>query len=144
MQASEIDRILHSFENFGGIFPADKLPECKKGKFYIINSAPSSDSGKHWLAVYIATVPEFFDSLGHSPGFYHINFEDLLVEQGPTYMYNSRRLQNYGSSVCGQFCIYYILSRIQGNTMDDIVSRFDSHNLRNNDISIVKFYEYFE
>ena len=139
MQASEIGRILHSVENFGGIFPADKLTECKKGKFYIINSAPSSDPGKHWLAVYIATVPEFFDSLGHSPGFYHIKFEDLLVE-----MYNSRRLQNYGSSVCGQFGIYYILSRIQGNTMDEIVSRFDSYNLRNNDISIVKFYDKFE
>ena len=140
MQSSQINEILQNVQNFGGVFPADQITECELGKFYIINSAPSNDPGIHWLAVYLTKVPEFFDSLGHSPMFYQFNFEDLMISHGPKYMYNTRRLQNYGSSMCGQYCIYYIISRAAGYSIEEIVQRFDHSNLRNNDTHIENFY----
>ena len=123
MRASEIRKLLGGVENFGGVIPADWVKECESEKLYIINSAPSSDPGKHWVAVYLTTVPEFFDTLGHSPEFYRNKFEDFMIEHGPKYVYNPRRVQNYGSSLCGQFCIYYIMSRIRGNPMGEIVKK---------------------
>ena len=135
--------MLKTFDDFGGVFPADKICELVQGKFYVLNSKPSNHPGEHWVAVYLSEVPEFFDSLGHSPEYYASGFEELLIDHGPMYMYNTRRLQNYGSSACGHFCIYYIISRMKGNCIREIVEKFAQYDMSANDEKVVKFYNKF-
>ena len=97
-------------------------------------------AGSHWVAVYMAKVPEFFDSLGRSPSFYYKEFEYFLIKHGPNYIYNSQRIQNYGSEVCGQYCLYYVLQRSMGYFMREIIQQFSSTRLEYNDTRIQEYY----
>ena len=139
MYASEIFRIVKTVESFGGIMSSDMLDMCKPNKFYIVNSDPSNKPGKHWFCVYLTSVPEFFDSLGHSPTYYSKDIERLLIQNGPDYIYNSQRLQNYDSILCGQYCIYYIIMRAMGYSINGIVNNFSKTHLKCNDQSIITF-----
>lgn len=132
MDNHEIARILEGMSQFGGVFPADEIYNLQKNKFYIVNADPSFMPGTHWLAMYMSDVPEFFDSLGKSPSFYHIEFEYALINRGPNYIYNARRVQNYGSDMCGMYCIYYVLKRSAEFSMRYIVNEFDSLDYNDN------------
>ncbi len=108
--------------HFGSILAADQLHHIKSDKFYIINTANSHEKGKHWVAVYMGDIPEFFDSLGKRPGYY--NFEHLMIRHGPAYLFNSHQIQADGTSTCGQFCIYYIYKRCLGYSLSEIANDF--------------------
>ena len=52
---------------FRGVHPIDRLPKLKKGA-YVINTAPSTHPGQHWVAVYGEdTKMDYFDSYGRYP-----------------------------------------------------------------------------
>ena len=141
MDTVELVQALKNVKHFGGVLPADRLGLCQRNKLYIINTDPSDKLGTHWVAVYLCAIPEFFDSVGHHPTFYHEVFEQLLIDFGPNYRYNNKRLQNYGSNTCGQYCIYYVMSRIMGYSLHNIVHRFQCSNLQLNDMNVIKFYK---
>lgn len=138
LNTDQIIRALQEINQFGGVIPSNKLPQNVRNKFYVINTDPSYMPGKHWVAVYTAKVPEFYDSLGRPPSFYNKDFEYFLINHGPNYIYNSQRIQSYGSSVCGVYCIYYVLKRSMGYSIKEIVQEF-STDLENNDRKIEKF-----
>lgn len=138
MNTTQILDALQCVKQFGGVIPADKLPDKPKHKFYIINTDPSYLPGKHWVAVYMCKVPEFFDSLGHAPTYYNKEFENFLINHGPNYVYNSQRLQNYGSDICGLYCIYYVLKRSSGISLKKLVQNFN--NLDYNDIKVREYF----
>lgn len=143
MDNLEISQALQDLSSFGGARPADILPRDGHYKFYVLNTDTSDRRGKHWVAVYLNPYqPEFFDSLGHSPVFYHKEFEYLLINHSPNqpnYLYNSKRLQQFGSNVCGLYCIYYIVLRDRGYSMHDIVNTFTGR-LDVNDELVKNFY----
>lgn len=141
MNTKEINNALRYLRNFGGVLAADQLPMIQvKGKFYIINTDPSTKPGKHWIAVYMDETPEFFDSLGQAPSTYKKEFEYFLINHGPEYIYNTQRIQNYGTDKCGEYCIYYVILRGMGFSMKQIVKRFSTVNLQYNDNTVHKFY----
>ena len=62
-------------------------------------------------------------------------FQTFAVE----FRYNSQRLQNRDSEMCGQYCVYYVWMRNRGYSMKEIVNSF-SGNLAHNDKIVSQFY----
>ena len=101
---------------------ADELPlfVLNKPTLIVVNNKSSFHPGEHWLALYFPFTgnPEFFDSLGKGVNHYYNTFEHLLVRNGPNYVENNFRLQNYNSASCGMYCVYFGVHRCNGISFD--------------------------
>ena len=76
---------------------------------------------------------EYFDSYGLPPHVFDLqNFMDLNSRQ---WIYTNKTLQRLLSTVCGHYCVYYLLFRCRNVTLREIVSRFSS-NLSENDYNV--------
>lgn len=119
-----------------GILASDELP--KRFNYFpvsfIVNTDKGINPGKHWVAIYISSSieGEFFDSYGNSPSYYSNEFENFFDKHGLKMTYNQKRLQGYDSSVCGQYCIYYLMQSCRGMNMKSVVKPF-TQNYSNND-----------
>jgi len=94
-----------------GVFACDQLPLPPNQKLpfgFIANTAPSTEKGTHWVALW-------FDEKGQ--GNYFDSFADKIPMNFAKYlnMYssswrraNEERYQGALSSVCGQYCLYYL------------------------------------
>ena len=134
MNNHEITRFMKSHPRTKGIFvsthAADTLPNKPRTKLpsaYVINTHKSHQPGEHWVCIYfpISGLPEYFDSFGFLP---KKDFKNFL---GEDYIYNKRFIQYPFSSVCGQYCMYFILRRSMNRTMSGIISQFTEDNLEN-------------
>ena len=121
----------------GGVCAVDQLPHIvqQRPTLYIVNSQESHRPGQHWLALYFPKVgpAECFDSLGHTPHYYHWRLARFLKTQGGYYICNQTRVQQPGTKTCGQFCIYFLQQRCTGRTMRQILGDFDETNLNYNE-----------
>ena len=114
---------------FLGVFAADELPSefdvSNKPRCLIANTDPSSEVGSHWVAFYIIPFSkryEFFDSYAIHPLIYFPN-----LKNNPS-MINPLSLQRLNSSVCGQYCIYYLYLRMLGHqNLTSILRSFDHY-----------------
>ena len=127
---------LHSQDQFIGVYPVDMLPKTKvKQRPFccIINSAPSSNQGEHWLAIYVDDTNrgEFFDSYGHAAEFYNHRLECFLKRNCNEHSYNLRELQSFWSETCGQFCLYWLLHRCRKIPTSKIIKQFSTNKLMN-------------
>jgi hypothetical protein len=122
--------------NFVGVFPRDKLPNMLKiSKFpccFVLNTDTSKLKGSHWVAVYYPkrNICEFFDSYGMLPSAYSIDINPSD--------YNQKRLQSYKSTVCGQYCIYFLYHRSLTHSLHSTLKSFTS-NCGSNDILVACF-----
>ena len=115
----ELDRL--GILYFKGVFPADKLLKQTVKQFpcgYIANTDPSHKPGVHWVAFYFDErgKGEFFCSYGEPPGTY--NFEPWLERNATYWTYQKKRLQGDLSSVCGQYCLFFLLHRFRDISID--------------------------
>lgn len=124
------------FNSVVGIFAADELPKRLQSfpVAFIVNTDKRVDPGRHWVVFYVSsrTKGEFFDSYGNSPSYYSNAFQLFFDRNGLKMTYNQRRLQGYDSSVCGQYCVYYLMQRCRGMEMKSVVEPF-TQNYANND-----------
>ena len=90
---------------------------------FVFNTHYSHQPGEHWLAVYANdSEVDFFDSFGRSVSFYPDVNEILSIHGGyETIRSNETQLQNFLSTVCGDYCVYFCLLRSRGWSMDEIV-----------------------
>ena len=113
---------------FGGILPRDKLPDRIETfpVSFIVNTDSSREEGSHWVAFYLQNEDcgEFFDSYGNSPTSLAEEFEDFLKNNVKNYSYNDKRLQGDFSTVCGQFCLFYLYHRCRGYDIREITRMF--------------------
>ena len=92
-----------------GVFPKDEIP--KNFPSYpaclVANTDVASDPGEHWVALYFpnAGLCEFFDSFGGPPSVYDISIDV------PKIQYSNVKLQSDTTTVCGHYCIYFLLRR---------------------------------
>lgn len=117
---------------FDGVHAADQLHESKhRPTAMVINTDPSWRPGRHWVAIYVPCVGpvEYFDSYGKSPDVPAI----LRFLRGKPSVYNRRCLQSRTSEVCGQYCIYYLVHRARGRSMEEITGRFGTDKNRNDE-----------
>ena len=107
------------------VISRDFLPSSGEGG-YIMNSDASNKPGRHWVALYFPRneAVEFVDSLGHPPEYYNITTWNY-------YKYNMIKLQSDQSQSCGYFCLYYIIHRSRGRSMETIMKDFTSDLYKN-------------
>ena len=105
------------------MFSRDNFPDlAEDAKCYVGNTDPSSEPGDYWVVLHAAAEGgEFIDSLGGA-----INHDEFAQLLGGEYRYVSVQTQELFSSVCGQYCIFYMSLRARGYAMDDIVHVLDN------------------
>jgi hypothetical protein len=126
MNELQIEKILarnrKSKRHFLGVFAADELPEKAK-KYphcFVANTDPHWKRGQHWVALWITSPKkaEYFCSLGKAPNpqfkTYLSNFQHVQTNEG-------KQIQANNETTCGQFCIFFLLSRAEGQTFDQII-----------------------
>ena len=139
MNTGQIENVLKNNmpDCFVGVFSSDKLPKIKEfPSAFVANTDPSHKSGTHWVAFYLPSQNsiEYFDTYGKSPKV--PAFQKFV--KGSNWKHNSKQIQGPLSSVCGQYCIYYLMKRNKGLELEDIISQF-SENLYEND-ELIKCY----
>lgn len=89
----------------------------------IVNLDSCDEPGSHWVVVY-ATLDgtiEYFDSYGIKPETLLINkFQNTSCEK---LIYSSVFLQGF-STVCGQWCLCYVLTRSRNYTFNEVIASF--------------------
>ncbi len=109
----------------------------------IMNIDNASKPGKHWLAYWFDSkgCGEFFDSFGWPPGKF---FRKYLESHSDRNFYNPILIQNPLSTVCGQYCLYYLIKRARGIPMDLIMAYFDANDRTGNDEALSDWFnDYF-
>ena len=105
-----------------GVYASDVLPSKPRAQrpcAYIVNLDPHHLPGSHWVCCYFPKdtyLPEYFDSYGQLPSSNIVSFLNA-----PRYLRSTATLQNLFSTVCGQYCMYYLWKRIQDCDMASIV-----------------------
>lgn len=99
--------------------------------FVVVNLDKSYEAGSHWVALCIPAdeknIAEYFDSYGNTPN------ELLSNYLGGKYIMQTRQLQGLTSTICGQWCIYYIWCRCRGYTLSEISNTFKYKSQEEND-----------
>ena len=109
---------------FKGVFPSDQIP-LSRPKFkpvcYVANIDPARFAGSHWVALYLTPEGEneYFDSYGLPPIL--PRFLKLLRFD---YRYNATQLQSLKSTVCGQYCVFYVWRKSLGESLERIINYF--------------------
>lgn len=133
----------HATSNFAGVFASDTLPHRLHHKpcLLIVNTDPIFKPGTHWLAIHIDREGRgtFFDSYGFPP--YIPNIKRFLNRMCTSWKYNHIDLQNLGSTVCGQYCVMFLLYQAHGFSLDRFCKLFTT-NLRRNDILVNKMFRH--
>jgi hypothetical protein len=121
---------------FKQVVPRDKLPNVPRLGYpsaFVINTQPSYMRGEHWLAVYYDKQGfcTFFDSYGMKPSFY--NLHNFVFQSSRGFEHNTQQLQSLTSSVCGNYCIYFIMLKARGLKLHEILELFDKKDFCMND-----------
>lgn len=98
------------------MFAADQLPSnltfpCG----FIVNTDPYDKKGSHWCAFFFpnSNTVEYFDSYGKPINYYNSYFPKY-VSDFPTIITNSKQLQSDNSVLCGMYCLFFLLHRLNG------------------------------
>ena len=138
LTTDSISRLLSGSRNFIGVYAEDELKNLvitSFPSFLICNIDLSSQPGSHWIALGIfRNTIEIFDSSG---------FKIFLWSRVPCHLLNfihklsltrqilvSKRLQSKKSTLCGFYCIFYILAR-NCITLNQLQSFFSAKLVRN-------------
>ena len=143
-----LNESLKNTANYLGCYAENQLNDLRITSFpcYLIVNIDSSDMvGSHWVALGLFRENiEIFDSLG---------FDMFNWTRIPCNLFNflhrqsrnkrviiSPRIQNDESSMCGFYCIYYIISRAF-NTFTSLTNYFDLNDLTLNDSKLIQFFK---
>ena len=138
--SNKIFTVLDKNCGFIGTFARDELPIIRKyPASLIINTAPSNESGEHWVALFIDIDKSgfYFDSFGFPP--YHKEIIDYIDDCTDCLKYNTVTLQtpNRFSVTCGHYCILFIVFMCRGHQFDELIALF-TRNTFLNDILVRK------
>ena len=125
--------------SFSGVYACDELTSIEINKYpksFVVNTDPMELPGAHWIAIYFneQMKGEFFDSYGKHPIHYHKHFLDFMNRNAVEWEHNEIQLQSAFSTVCGQYCIYFLYHRCRKRTMSSIVNSFVNDKLRNDQL----------
>lgn len=117
-------------KHISGVYAADEIPHIIHGSKngFIANTDPKQRPGQHWIAFYLngEGILECFDSYGRSPDGYSVYLRQFM---GKFYRIkvNKKRLQSNDNAVCGQYCLFYLMCRTRGYSMDKITDMFNEN-----------------
>lgn len=103
----------------------------------IVNLAPIPHPGIHWVSIHLLNGHAvYFDPLGNP--IQKKEIKNFVEKNAKTKTINNFVVQGRYSSLCGQFCIFFLEHRCIGMRMRDIVEMF-TKSTRKND-AIVQWY----
>jgi hypothetical protein len=125
---------------FRGVFASDGLPTALASLpgAFVINTDPSNMPGMHWVAVFSDKEDEIeiFDSFGKDFSFYGLKpLSRRVIKQ-------TEQLQSSDSTVCGQYCLFFLLRRASGETYKQIIQLF-TENKVSNDKMVCQYINHF-
>lgn len=132
----DIIEILNSMDiKINDICSKDKLKELQRG-FYICNLQSSTfGNGTHWVAFYYNGYKNlYWDSFGFPP-------PQEIEDKIKPYDYNSKDIQNIGSSSCGYYCIAFIkflYFKINKEPFYDLLTRYFTTDTKRNELILYK------
>ena len=126
---------------FKGVYAIDEIPRLKTDKLVVVNLDPSNMPGSHWTVIYNkeGSVIEYFDSRGMKPP---RSVADYLLSYTKECIYSTRRLQQYQTSSCGLFCLYYSFYASRKCDLQHIVNNFHD-NLNINEYIVANFAKHY-
>jgi hypothetical protein len=131
MNAKQLTHFLEKRSLDALVICTNEIPRrpIQKPAGFVVNTDFCSGPGKHWVCFYLPKKgpAEFFDSLGHSPEYYHAIFRSFLMANGPQYLHNTKRLQDYGSPYCGAYCLDFLMQRVKGVSYYSYMTQFGDH-----------------
>ena len=147
LTSCELTSFLKSFPHFLGCYSDDEISKLilKPTSFIIINLDTSDRPGSHWVALGIFTNSiEVFDSLGFDllswPTVPHGLLSFLHRVSFRKRIKVIPRIQSKRSTLCGIFCVFYIILRSRFS-LPTILAYFSS-SLATNDSKLIKFFRY--
>ena len=124
----------------GGVFPCDRLPNkiLSSKRIFIANTHPASRKGEHWVAFYFPPQGKciYFDSFGLPPII--PSFVDFMEKNAKNWTYNSKRLQDFNSNVCGHYCLLFAYYMARRKPLHQMLKLFDKRT-HINDKKVVDF-----
>ena len=127
---------------FQGVYPAEKLPQSPTKTVraaYIVNTDPAGEPGQHWLGLWKEQNKcEIFDSYGLP---LHVHKDPELHQWWSQWNYLTRSditLQATDSQTCGQYVLFFLKARAQGQTYEDFLGRCCTNNLVVNDHKVAQ------
>ena len=90
---------------------------------YVINTARHGGPGEHWVVVWLdrGGRGEYVDSYGLPP--FHRDIETFLRRHcARGFHFSPRLLQGVLSMTCGPYCVYYVLKKSRGFSMERVLS----------------------
>ena len=143
MNTSDFETLFRNLPWWGGALPANYISQFQfQGpKFMVFNTDETGSRGTHWVAMFVPLSGplEYFDPLGRKPETYRTYFRSWLEAGNRGYLRNEDRYQEYGTSSCGEFCVYYGVMRSRGLEMRDILLNFNVRNLLYNETVVSDF-----
>ena len=122
---------------FQGVFPEDKLPTVRKHHLragYIVNTDPTGEPGQHWLGIWTEGGEcDVFDSYGFNLEHYHIPDIMKWLETWHPVWRSTKTLQAFNSTACGHYTLAFLRARARGQSLEDFLNTFSSHDLVKND-----------
>ena len=87
--------------------------------------------GTHWIAIYFneQMKGEFFDSYGKYPVHCNKQFLDFMNRNAVEWEHKIH-LQSAFTTVCGQYCIYFLYHRCRKSSISSTVNSFVNDKLR--------------
>ena len=103
------------------------MPDKIKDGAYVINLDEYSDTGTHWIALYVNTkTVTYFNSFGVQ----HISKEIKNINYNKYIIVNIFIIQAYDSVMCGYFCIGFADFMFKGNSLTDFTNIFSPNNFK--------------
>jgi len=149
ISACQINCILANTPHYLGCFAQDELSSLSIRSlpvYLIINFDNSYSRGTHWIALRIDKRRlEIFDPLGFNsqrwPSTPHLLLDFLHKFSVNRQIYTSREIQPYSSTLCGFYCIFFVVYR-SVHTFSDC-TRYFSTTLKKNDNILTNFFNKF-
>ena len=114
----EIQRYYQNESRFNGVYSRDNITKIK-GEAYVINLDEYSDTGTHWVVLYVRNT--YSDSFGVE----HIPKEvKAFIDRSLSITTSIFRIQVYNSIICGYFCIRFIDFMLAGKTLTEFTNLF--------------------
>ena len=122
----DIQKYYQNEPRFNGVYSRDHLPKAKDGA-YLINADEYSDTGTHWVALYMRNNDvTYFDSFGVE----HIHNEFRKFISNKNIKTNIFRIKAFESIMCGYFCIGFIDFMLAGMILTEFINLFSPNNFK--------------
>jgi hypothetical protein len=124
-------------KTFGGVYPSDFLPLRKRHySSFVVNLDPHTLSGSHWVSIHFKDDDSayYFDSYGRAPS--NKNILNFLTCNANRIFYNKVCFQDYATTSCGKFCLYFLFCLARGFSLKDL----DTSDKGKNELFIRQFF----